>query len=98
MLARCSIDGLLGLGRRQPKLHVLYNNAYVSRLEQPSASELRANKGLDVAWSLCSGIMYPTVPDAKTADGYELQFGTNVLGETGNPQEGWGGEVWHGTN
>jgi retinol dehydrogenase-12 len=55
---------------KESELHVLYNNAYV-----PHAF---CRENFHILMSL-SGVMYTPV-DKVTEQGYDMQFGTNVLG------------------
>ena len=57
---------------KESELHGLYNNAYVPRT-------LSVPKKLHILMSL-SGVMNTPV-DKITEQGYDMQFGTNVLGE-----------------
>ncbi|KAG8898569.1 hypothetical protein FRB99_007346 [Tulasnella sp. 403] len=58
--------------RKEKELHILFNSAYVHHI---------TCKPIDLMESdlLFSGVMIPPI-DQLTADGYDLQFGTNVLG------------------
>ena len=62
---------------KEPELHVLFCNACASRSDLLSASRFKTYSGLGLP--VRSGVMWPAV-DLLTADGYDLQFGTNVLG------------------
>jgi retinol dehydrogenase 12 len=55
--------------RREPQLHILINNAYVHYTYHSA----------NVTDHRRSGVMTPPI-DLTTSDGYDLQFGTNVLG------------------
>ena len=57
---------------KESELHGLYNNAYVPRVHSVGG------KLLHVLISP-SGVMY-TPPEKVTEQGYDMQFGTNVLG------------------
>ena len=59
---------------KESELHELYNNAYVP------ASAFFRRKTFNVLISIpLSGVMY-TPPEKVTEQGYDMQFGTNVLG------------------
>ena len=62
---------------KEPELHVLFCNACASRPDLLSANRFKTYSGL--GFHVRSGVMWPAV-DLLTADGYDLQFGTNVLG------------------
>jgi NAD(P)-dependent dehydrogenase (short-subunit alcohol dehydrogenase family) len=55
--------------RLEPQLHILINNAYVHYAYLPASVTDHPH----------SGVMIPPI-DLTTSDGYDLQFGTNVLG------------------